>query len=87
MYFNAAYSGHMIAMPQPLYGDDVTYADGADSSVDGIAKDLVNFLAWTAEPQWKPASVQVAVMISGIADWAVLRGDALYLGRCKKIIA
>ena len=33
MYYNAAYSGHLIAMPQPLYGDDVTYADGADSSV------------------------------------------------------
>jgi len=50
MYYNAAYSGHMIAMPQPLYGDDVTYADGSDSSIDGHAKDLVNFLAWTAEP-------------------------------------
>ncbi len=34
MYYNAAYSGHMIAMPQPLYGDDVEYADGADTSMD-----------------------------------------------------
>ena len=29
---------------------DVSYADGADDSIDGHAKDLVNFLAWTAEP-------------------------------------
>ena len=50
MYYNAAYSGHLIAMPQPLYGEDVSYADGADDSIDGHAKDLVNFLAWTAEP-------------------------------------
>ncbi|MGB1552875.1 MAG: cytochrome c1, partial [Candidatus Puniceispirillaceae bacterium] len=64
MYYNAAYSGHMIAMPQPLYGDDVTYADGADSSVDGIAKDLVNFLAWTAEPAMETRKrTGVAVMI------------------------
>ncbi len=27
MHYNAAYSGKMIAMPQPLYGDDVSYAD------------------------------------------------------------
>ena len=50
MYYNAAYSGHMIAMPQPLYGDDLTYADGAESSVEAISADLVAFLAWTAEP-------------------------------------
>ena len=37
-------------MPQPLYGDDVTYADGADSSVEAISADLVSFFAWTAEP-------------------------------------
>jgi ubiquinol-cytochrome c reductase cytochrome c1 subunit len=51
MHYNAAYSGKMIAMPQPLYGDDVSYADGADSSAEGIAADLVQFLAWTAEPK------------------------------------
>ena len=50
MYYNAAYSGHMIAMPQPLYGEDVTYADGADTSIEAQARDLVQFMAWTAEP-------------------------------------
>jgi len=37
-------------MPQPLYGGDLTYADGAESSVEAISADLVAFLAWTAEP-------------------------------------
>jgi len=64
MYYNAAYAGHLIAMPQPLYGGDVSYADGADSSVDAIASDLVNFLAWTAEPGLeKRKRTGVAVMV------------------------
>ena len=50
MYYNAAYSGKLIAMPQPLYGEDITYADGAKNDVSAIASDLVQFLMWTAEP-------------------------------------
>ena len=51
MYYNDAYPGNLIAMPQPLYGDDVTYADGADASVEGSAADLTQFLMWAAEPK------------------------------------
>jgi len=50
MYYNAAYPGQLIAMPQPIYGEDVTYADGAPTDVSAIASDLVYFLTWTAEP-------------------------------------
>lgn len=51
MYYNDAYPGSLIAMPQPLYGDDVTYADGADASIAGAAADLTQFLMWAAEPK------------------------------------
>ena len=51
MYYNDAYSGNLIAMPQPLYGDDVTYADGSDTSIEGSAADLTQFLMWAAEPK------------------------------------
>jgi ubiquinol-cytochrome c reductase cytochrome c1 subunit len=51
MYYNTAYGGHLIAMPQPLYGGDVTYADGADTSIDAVSADLVQFLMWAAEPK------------------------------------
>ena len=77
MYYNAAYSGHMIAMPQPLYGDDVEYADGADTSMDAVAKDLVNFMAWTAEPaleERKRTGVSVMiflVVLSGLSFGAM----------------
>ena len=64
MYYNTAYSGNLIAMPQPLYGDDVEYADGADTSMDAVAMDLVQFLAWTAEPAMEERKrTGVAVMI------------------------
>ena len=51
MYYNDAYSGNLIAMPQPLYGDDVTYTDGAETSVEAMSADLTQFLMWTAEPK------------------------------------
>ena len=51
MYYNDAYPGNLIAMPQPLYGDDVTYANGADTSIEGSAADLTQFLMWAAEPK------------------------------------
>ena len=51
MYYNAAYPGHLIAMPQPLYGEDVTYRGDADDSIEGISSDLVQFLMWAAEPK------------------------------------
>ena len=51
MYYNEAYSGHLIAMPQPLYGDDITLAAGGDASVEALSADVTAFLAWTSEPE------------------------------------
>jgi ubiquinol-cytochrome c reductase cytochrome c1 subunit len=51
MYYNNAYPGHLIAMPQPIYGDDVEYSDGAPTTPEGIASDVTNFLMWAAEPK------------------------------------
>ena len=86
MYYNAAYSGHMIAMPQPLYGDDVDYLDGADTSMDAVARDLVNFMAWTAEPALRKTQTHRCCRDDLLSDfiWVVFWGNALYLGRCEK---
>ncbi len=51
MYYNNAYSGHLIAMPQPIYGDDVEYADGASTSTESLSADVTHFLMWAAEPK------------------------------------
>lgn len=64
MYYNTAYSGHMIAMPQPLFGDDVEFADGTSASIESVSSDLVQFLMWTAEPSMeKRKRVGIAVMV------------------------
>ena len=51
MYYNTAYPGHLIAMPQPLYGDDVEYSDGSATNIEAVSADLTQFLMWAAEPK------------------------------------
>jgi len=51
MNYNPYFSGKQIAMAQPLYADSVEYADGTQASVDQMAKDVVTFLHWAAEPK------------------------------------
>jgi len=48
---NHKYPGSWIGMGQPLYGDDVEYAHGADASQEALSKDVAAFLMWTAEPK------------------------------------
>jgi ubiquinol-cytochrome c reductase cytochrome c1 subunit len=51
MNYNKYFPGHQIAMPPPLSDGAVTYADGTKATVDQMAHDVANFLAWTAEPK------------------------------------
>ena len=48
--YNAWFPGHRIAMPPPLWGDDVEYADGTEATIERQARDVTAFLAWAAEP-------------------------------------
>lgn len=50
MYWNKYFAGNMIAMAPPLVEDGVSYADGTAASVEQMAKDVTQFLAWTGEP-------------------------------------
>ncbi|PUB14853.1 cytochrome c1 [Yoonia sediminilitoris] len=43
--------GSWISMSQPLYGDDVEYADGHSTDLEHVAQDVAAFLMWTAEPK------------------------------------
>ena len=42
--------GNKIKMPNNLIDGLVEYADGTESTVDQMAKDVTTFLQWTAEP-------------------------------------
>jgi ubiquinol-cytochrome c reductase cytochrome c1 subunit len=50
-YENTAFPGGWIAMPQPLWGDDVTFADGSPTDLESLATDVAAFLMWAAEPK------------------------------------
>ncbi|GGB19992.1 cytochrome c1 [Allosediminivita pacifica] len=51
LYENHAFDGGWISMAPPLYGDDVTYADGTEATIEQESKDVAAFLMWTAEPK------------------------------------
>lgn len=50
MYYNDAFSGHLIAMAPPLSEEIVDYEDGTPMTVDQYAKDVTTFLTWASEP-------------------------------------
>ncbi len=50
LYYDKAYPGNQLAMPQPLTDGAVDYADKTPSTLDQEARDVVSFLAWSAEP-------------------------------------
>ena len=50
-YFNKYMPGNIIAMPQPLYGEDVEYQDGTIPTLEQEVLDVVTFLTWTAMPE------------------------------------
>jgi ubiquinol-cytochrome c reductase cytochrome c1 subunit len=49
-FYNRGFPGGQIAMPPPLKGNDVAYADGVTASLPQEAADVSAFLAWTADP-------------------------------------
>ncbi len=50
MFYNAAFPGHQIAMPEMLSKDNfVKYQDGS-GSLEQNARDVAAFLAWSADP-------------------------------------
>ena len=52
MHYNPYFEGRQIAMAPPLMMvDQVSYEDETSATVDKMAKDLVIFLQWAAEPE------------------------------------
>ena len=46
VYYNKYMAGNKIKMPNNLMDGLVEYADGTESTVDQMAKDVTTFLAW-----------------------------------------
>ena len=64
LYYNPYFEGGQIAMPPPLTEGQVTFSDGTSATVEQMAKDVVVFLQWAAEPEMEHRkSMGLKVMI------------------------
>ena len=50
VYYNKYMYGNKIMMAPPLSDDLIEYSDGTKATTEQMAKDVVNFLMWAAEP-------------------------------------
>ena len=50
MYYNKYMYGNKIKMPKVLSDDLIIYSDGTQATEEQMAKDVVTFLTWAAEP-------------------------------------
>lgn len=51
LYYNPVMEGGKIAMPPQLSDGLVEYADGTEATVEQMAADVTEFLAWSADPK------------------------------------
>ncbi len=64
LYYNPYFPHMQIAMPQPLVDGQVSFADETSPSIDQMARDVVIFLQWAAEPEMENRkSMGIKVMI------------------------
>ena len=50
VYYNKFMYGNKIKMSAPLSDGLIEYSDGTKATTEQMAKDVVSFLAWSAEP-------------------------------------
>jgi len=51
LYYNPYFPGGGISMPPPLNDEGVEYEDGTVATISQQARDVAQFLNWTAEPE------------------------------------
>ncbi|CAD6574948.1 MAG: cytochrome c1 [Tremellales sp. Tagirdzhanova-0007] len=80
MNYNPYFPGGGIAMARVLYDGLVEYDDGTPATTSQMAKDVVNFLSWTAEPEHderKKMGLQAVIILS------TMTAISLYIKRFK----
>lgn len=67
--YNPYFPGGAIAMARVLFDDLVEYEDGTPATTSQMAKDVVTFLSWAAEPEHderKKMGMKATVILSGL---------------------
>lgn len=77
-YYNPVFDGHVIAMAPPLSDELVSYQDGTPATRDQMARDVSEFLAWTADPKMElrkqmGLSVMIYLLILSLLLWLSYR--------------
>ena len=80
-YYNAAFPGGQIAMAPALKPGSVTLADGKKPSVQVMAHDVAEFLAWTADPALDERKAVGLRIIIFLLSLGVIGGFAIRAGR------
>lgn len=66
-YYNPYFPGGAIGMAPPLMNEMVEYQDGTTATTDQMARDVVSFLQWAAEPemeQRKRMGIRVMIFLA-----------------------
>lgn len=68
-YYNPYFPGGAISMARALYTDLVTYPDGTPATASQLAKDVITFLAWAADPHhdYRKMLLMKGLLLSGVA--------------------
>jgi len=74
LYYNPYFPGGAIAMPPPLSDGGVEYEDGTVATVSQQARDVAQFLAWTAEPESEDRKKNACKYLTVVAFMALSVG-------------
>lgn len=72
LHYNPYFPGMKIAMAQPIYPDQVAYADGTEATVSQMSRDVVTFMHWAAEPKLEQRKSMGFVVMTFLVILAVL---------------
>jgi ubiquinol-cytochrome c reductase cytochrome c1 subunit len=87
-FWNPYFKGCVIGMPPPLSDGMLEYEDGTPATISQMAKDVCNFLRWTAEMEyddrrvyfWK-AQITAVVLFAFTVHWTFKGANWRYSGR------
>lgn len=71
-FWNPYFKGGVLSMPPPLSDGMLEYEDGTPATISQMAKDVCNFLRWTAETEYDDRRIYFWKMFTTIALFNVL---------------
>jgi ubiquinol-cytochrome c reductase cytochrome c1 subunit len=74
LYYNPYFPGGVISMPPPLQDDGVEYPDGTIATISQQARDIAQFLNFTAEPEMEERKKFAALAMFTLAFMALGAG-------------